>query len=764
MRTSWALWGGCFNPIVLVDRPEDAKSLIEVFRADVILPVGDSQEVRQFSRKFSHIISPFWGEAVFSGDRDFGGRSNVLDIHNALVHYRNSPEWKQLKEHGLRLYKWAPGDPLADVFLALLGGYPNTEQIHIDYEALLRDVGGAKEIAIDNMSRLPPDLFDHPTARFLCRLGIERHYGIRGGWDTPGFFSGDADNINDLVCYWNLRACDIPLLFVDTNHLARYGETISAWGKITRDMVSRRRHEFDQRIGVWIREERLENADRAEAAKEVIKPFADEQASSVHPVGDGTWNGLNVRPPTMSIGEASALGVISDHSGTPGVSFSLNNKPFCEDPYFHTQSLVASLSFMGGLYGDEQHTLIPPFLPELNEFYSRSMHFDHRKVKIESERIGLAIDACDKTESISALSVPDLIERIFGLAGFSARLSPGGLIARQLIAQLGGVDGARVLKIPGVRRLIRTHGPAAAFTKESALSLIASRDPDNPAALFTDHEQLYGGHHPFGTKLEPSAVFAYLVEMGLFRIGANLSCPYCRLGSWTPLDVLKQRLVCEMCGKEFDATRQLVEGKWHYRRSGVLGAERNAQGAIPVVLTLQQFMTNLSMFRKGVYSPSLELSPSTGSGRPNCEIDFVWVIPEPFPQKTIVIIGECKDRGSGRIGFAESGETTGTIDSTDIDHLKAVANAFPRERFDTYIVLAKLCPFTQQEIALAKTLNDRFQHRAILLTDRELEPYHFYERAKSEFKAIRDHASRPEDLALNTTLMYFQESRPEQPA
>jgi len=53
-------------------------------------------------------------------------------------------------------------------------------------------------------------------------------------------------------------------------------------------------------------------------------------------------------------------------------------------------------------------------------------------------------------------------------------------------------------------------------------------------------------------------------------MGAELACPYCRLSSWTALDVLKQRLVCEMCGREFDATRQLVNGAWHYRRSGVL--------------------------------------------------------------------------------------------------------------------------------------------------------------------------------------------------
>ena len=148
--------------------------------------------------------------------------------------------------------------------------------------------------------------------------------------------------------------------------------------------------------------------------------------------------------------------------------------------------------------------------------------------------------------------------------------------------------------------------------EKSAVELIGSKDPENPTASFKDYERLYGGHHPFNTKLDPGAVFNYLVEKGLFRMGAELACPHCRLSSWTALDVLKQRLVCEMCGQSSMERAELINGAWHYRRSGVLGAERNAQGAIPVVLTLQQFKVNLNMFRDGMYSPSLDLVLSRG--------------------------------------------------------------------------------------------------------------------------------------------------------
>lgn len=72
------------------------------------------------------------------------------------------------------------------------------------------------------------------------------------------------------------------------------------------------------------------------------------------------------------------------------------------------------------------------------------------------------------------------------------------------------------------------------------------------------------------------------------------------------------------------------------------------------------------------------------------------------------------------------------------------------------MVLAKLCPFTAEEIALAKTLNDKYRRRAVLLTARELEPYHFFERTKLEFANINEYASRLEDLAAATAEMYFK--------
>ena len=733
VKLSHTLWGGRFNPILMADREDESRRLIDLFRVDLLLPLGESDEVISFPKKFPHLINPFFYDSVFSGGDKERKRAQVLDVHNALIYLRDKPERKVMNDQGFRIYNWQSNDPLADAFLVQFGEYPEAAETDVAYRDIVIQSFDIQEINLDPTSLIPADSLEHPNISYLSRHAIDRHYSVQSGWDSPGFFVGDASNLDDLVCHWNLRAADIALWFIDPAYLGRYADLIPAWEKAMRQAIAHR-HEWQRRVAVWT---------RREATDDARKPFGEMELVTC-PVSIHSWNGKNVRPPMMSFDQISVLGVFGKERDQPKVSFALSDKPFCGDTWFHAQHLVASTTFIGGLYGEEQYTLKPPYIPELNEFYARTMHFQYDRLRIESERVGIIINAATSDAWLYALPVADLFHRIFSLVGYSTRLSNGGLITRQLISRLGGVQGARVFKIPGVRRLIRTHGPSASFTKNGALNLIASPDPGNPNAKFSDHSNLHIEARPTGTELTADDVFGHLVEKELFRIGADLACPSCRMISWISLDLLKQRVVCELCGHEYNATRQLVRGAWHYRRSGILGAERHAQGAIPVVLTLQQMDTALSCGLNGaVYSPSLDLLPK-GQNINECEIDFVWVIPRPYPRKTAIILGECKDQGPIKPKEFER----------DVENLRRVANALPRKRFKTFVLFAKLAPFTAQEIEQARTLNMDHALRAILLTDRELEPYHIYERTKAEFD-IDSYGSSPEDLARTTAKIYF---------
>ncbi len=746
VRTNHALWGGRFNPIVIVDRTSESRAVVEAFRADVIVPLGQSEEVKAFAAGYKHLISPYFHDAIFIGqERDAHAR--VLDVQNAMMHSIDASDWKQIKEMKPRVYKWAEDDPLADVLLVQLGAYPAKEAIHIDYESMFKEALGASDLNIEAGAGLPAGLFDHPSIAYLSRHRLSRHYSIQSYWDYPGFYVGDASNLCDLVAFWNLRAADISLLFVERSNVGRYATEIPAWKKRTAELLARMRRRDNQKYAIWWRRQEIGDPGDPEALR---APFGKEPCT-ICGVDEFLWNGLNLKPPMMHFGEVASLGVLITEGEKPKISFGLNDRPYAGDAWFHTQHLVASVSFLGGLYGRDDFTLDPPYVPELNEFYARTMHFHYNRLRIESERIGLVVDAADTDSFVYALPTAELIKRVFALAGLKTNVSPGGLITRQLISQLGGLQGARVFKVPGARRLLKTHGPTSSFTKHAALQLIGGKDPDNPNAKFEDHKDLYLEPREQGEDLAPTHVFSYLVGKRLFRIGSELKCPRCQLRSWFPVDDLRQRVNCQMCGEPFDATAQLVGGEWAYRRSGVLGVERNAQGAVPVALTLQQLDTH---FNTGLhscsYSVSLDVTPAKGPLPTPCEVDFAWLMPRPYPDRTIILIGECKDRGQSPV----HGGDGGTINVNDIANLRTIADSFPRERFEVYIVLAKLCDFTPNELDLARSLNVEHRLRVILLTERELEPYDFFERTEKLFKIDQDRTSA-EGLARATVSIFL---------
>lgn len=733
VRLSHALWGGRYNPIVVVDRKVEARRLVEVFRADLIISLGDSQSLKDFEEYFSYLIKPFYGP-LFINEESRRAYSQVLDVQNALVHLRDTPEWKMFKDAGVLVYDWKLDDPLSDVFLAQLGAYPDVAEIGIDYRSMVFEEAEAMSRVIDSELPLLDEILERPTISSLSKFGVRRYRSADSDWRNPGFFSGDATNLDDLICYWNLRAADISLCFIDGNHPQRFARLIPAWEKIVREQTSSPGGAFEGGVAVWGRHEKKEDLGELFGQLQFLH----------YSIAKDFWNGLQVQPPKMYFNEVSTLGVMGlDRGGKTKVSFALNDKPFSGDNWFGTQHLVASVS-SDGLWGDELHTLRPLFIPELNEFYARQMHFHYDKLRIEPEAVGLIIDAADTDSFLYALPVSDITEKVFDIAGLSVRSSSGGLMARQLIAHLGGLQGGRVLKIPGVRRLLKTHGLTDWFSKDDALGLIAGKDPKNPSAKFEDHKDLYIKRGCSAN--DPKSVFTYLVETGLLRIGVELTCTSCSMTSWIALDLLKQRgVVCDLCGAEYDATSQLVTANWRYRRSGVFGRERNAQGSICVALTLQQLQANISeTFVRSMYSPSIELKAQDNNQFFECEIDFVWFIARPSPQRTAVILGECK--GQAPIKAIEL--------KKDADNMRRVADALPVHRFETFILFSKLSKFNPEEIAILKTLNEGHVNRVILLTDKELEPYRIYERTKLEHK-IDEFANTPQRFADNTAKAFF---------
>jgi hypothetical protein len=392
VRLSHACWGGRFNPIVFIDEPEETDRIINLYRADLVWPLGGhGQDVDELLQRHKHRRMPMFPAQLFYDTRD-NPKSTVLDVLNQLVHLGETPEWKRDIGSRLRRYVWDPAEPLRDVFLIHFGAYPDPQIVGLDYLDLVSRSLSPTEVVIRPGEEISADVLDYPHLAYLSRHGLVQHHSIWGGRSHTGYFVGDATNLEDLVCFWNLRAADIQLQFVDPNHRDRF----QALMPVYRQRFGARLEGSDQhgpQFAVW---------SRGEITLEMCELVGGNPVLGCR-VTEYLWNGLNLRPPVMILGEASALGVVSRSDGAVRVSFSLNNKPFASNVWFHTQHLVASVD-LGGSAGDENITFEPPFVPELNEHFGRAMNVDPFNIRAEPGRLGVVVDAHDHDVVLKGLS------------------------------------------------------------------------------------------------------------------------------------------------------------------------------------------------------------------------------------------------------------------------------------------------------------------------------------------------------------------------
>lgn len=733
MRMSFCLIGGKHNPIILFDQPE-AEALVRLFRVDMLEAVGADPGAADFVSRFPHLPRPIMGSIFETADHRLFSSCQLLDVMNGVHVYSDWSNWNDSSgsESGLREIQWDDDDPLADIHLAEFGGFPAKELVGRDYAGSIRAYLANKDLPrlqIDPVRPLPETLVSpYSAASFLTDHGLSWRYMRDRGWFYPGIYLGDGSQAPDIVNFWNIRAANTPIRFVDHTRLDRYGVLAPALTRRHRTHLSGQ-PDPRRNPAIWTTDEAL-----ATSLADQVAPGGPINLCRVNPL---SWHGGALNVPTMLLGEASALGV----EAKSRVTFSLPDRPYRADE-FGQQHLIASVKIDDPTPGpDRKETFSLPFLPEHNEAFGRALGVMYDNMRVEPGRLGLIIQAGATDRSVKAIPLWELAAALFRSAGLKASLSNGGLIAQQLINQVGGLEGGRVFKIPGVRRLLRTYSANDSFTRQAALKLIGERDPDTGAS-FADHHGLYIEQREIGTDLTSDMVFSYLVEKGVLRMGWDLRCPRCQLQAWTALDQITQHHTCGYCGTGFDATRQLVETAMTFRRSGLLGIQRDAQGAVPVALVLQQLANNLGhLGNDALFLPSIELVEDGGGGGGfRCETDIFGVFPGTYPDKPAVLIGECKDRD-------------GQIDADDILKLGILAQRLETAGLDVFALFAKLGPFADGEIALAKTMNGRWQHRVVLLTNRELEPYHVYERHEQD-QGARLFGSRIQDFALNSERIF----------
>ena len=165
VRLSYALWGGRFNPILIADNDGETKQLMDLFRVDLIWPIGNGEPVKALPQNFPHLINPFLRDSLFVGGANERKHAQVLDVQNTISHLIDRPDWQRVKKRGVRLYTWQPDDPLADSFLVQFGAYPSIDDTGIDYRTILTRAADATEHALASDAVIPAAVLEHLSIR-----------------------------------------------------------------------------------------------------------------------------------------------------------------------------------------------------------------------------------------------------------------------------------------------------------------------------------------------------------------------------------------------------------------------------------------------------------------------------------------------------------------------------------------------------------------------------------------------------------------------
>src|SRR5262249_44791688 len=147
-------------------------------------------------------------------------------------------------------------------------------------------------------------------------------------------------------------------------------------------------------------------------------------------VGEGIWNGLNVKPSTHYFQRDTSMASVDESFGKPVVTIGLPEKKFLtfdvrSERNLQRQNIVASLDAYTE-YNYPEHTLKPPFIRQLNEFYSREITMDPWVLRIEKDGIGLIKAVTENSLHLYPVQHQALIEKIFQLAGIKAKMSQPG--------------------------------------------------------------------------------------------------------------------------------------------------------------------------------------------------------------------------------------------------------------------------------------------------------------------------------------------------
>ncbi|MFI5196017.1 MAG: hypothetical protein ACHQD8_02915 [Chitinophagales bacterium] len=725
------LWGGIFNPVIpiSVENNDLAHQLVKLFSVDILYAVSNTQEILDFKKNYPFLKDSFTDDIFYESLRSNGRFFRFLDSKNAIDYLweKEIRHWDKERKSAFSLIEWEDNDSLASVLSLGFGYFPKfpDKELENNYRQLFLDGLQAENQKIPLDAPVKFDIQENYSPIYFTKL--ELSYSERARIFHRGIYIGLKDSFYDLLSFWNLRAAGDDIVFLAKDAWERtfqYAKShVDFIDSIPVQLLSISNRTFVYYSQIEDQEFQDINA-KISSKKGLIWSFVSEDL----------WNGLNIKPHEPFFKQRQVVSSFIEQSGSGFiVSVELPKKKFLvneDDAVFNSQRLGVTIDASGEHYYPDS-TLDLPYIPELNEFYSRSIRFDPYELRRGKNGLTISIDTTDSSIKLLPISKIILIKKFFELAGIEACISQPGLIANKIIEKIGGIENVRVLKMKGIRMLLEKGSPFKSVTRSEATKTIFDHGFEQHKRLFIDGRLV--------KDLGTDHVFNFLLKKDFFRAGLELKCSQCNLPNWLPLKKIDDKWECEYCGANDIISVYLKNGSdWKFRKSGLFAKDNHQEGAIPVLLTLLALKRVLDR-ANFCYSTALKLD----GGNIKCETDFC-VYEESYIDGLNIAIGECKSDG-------------GTITKQDCDNLKFVASELSKigDRTNVYITFSKTADiFQPEEIDLFRDLVNDFG--LILFTSVELEPYHPYTSEMKEGKPYHTHAMSMKDLAQNSAVTYLQ--------
>ena len=236
----------------------------------------------------------------------------------------------------------------------------------------------------------------------------------------------------------------------------------------------------------------------------------------------------------------------------------------------------------------------------------------------------------------------------FESKGWRVELSSPGRIAKQMLLQLGGNNGARFLAQEGILQLLKKMN---------------SSDQKSVSEKFVRGEvQKIVNQGKYKREGGAERIIQQLIDAKVFQLGMEIQCPVCTKHSWYSLKGADYELQCSECLAQFPFPSASKEIQWAYRPLGPFSSSNQADGAYTVLLTLRFFSDLLLL--GGATTPLMSFTAQKDGMKPlEADLALFFQVSGLINSRHELIFAECK--------------TFNDFKKKDVERMMDLGKAFP---------------------------------------------------------------------------------------